>query len=115
MARQGFVLIVFDWDGTVSDSTVHITHRIQHACRDVGLPVPGDDAARFVIGLGLKEALQLVAPSLDPLDYPQLLERYRFHYLTGEARLALFAGAREMLDELRAAGYFLAVATGKSR
>ncbi|SDV50971.1 HAD-IA family hydrolase [Chitinasiproducens palmae] len=115
MARRRFDLIIFDWDGTLSDSTAHITYSIQAACRDLRLPVPGDDAASYVIGLGLRDALQSVTPTLDPADYPKLAERYRYHYLTGEPQLALFAGAREMLQALRQQGYFLAVATGKSR
>jgi phosphoglycolate phosphatase len=115
MPRQQFDLIVFDWDGTLMDSTAHIARSIQAACRDLGLPVPADDAARYVIGLGLRDALQIAAPSLDPADYPRLAERYRFHHLVKDAQTELFAGVRELLDELRAQGYLLAVATGKSR
>lgn len=115
MPRQQFDLIVFDWDGTLMDSTAHIARSIQAACRDLGLPVPADDAARYVIGLGLRDALQIAAPSLDPADYPRLAERYRFHYLIKDAHIELFAGVRELLDELRSQGYLLAVATGKSR
>ena len=115
MPRKQFDLIVFDWDGTLMDSTAHITRSIQHACRDLGLPVPDEVAASYVIGLGLRDALQIAAPTLDPVDYPKLAERYRFHYLTGDPHIELFAGVREMLDELRDTGYLLAVATGKSR
>jgi phosphoglycolate phosphatase len=115
MAREQFDLIVFDWDGTLMDSTAHITRSIQAACRDMGLPVPGDEVASYVIGLGLREALQIAAPTLDPVDYPRLAERYRVHYLTKEQTTELFVGVREMLAELRELGYLLAVATGKSR
>ena len=115
MPRQQFDLIVFDWDGTLMDSTAHIARSIQAACRDLGVPVPADDAARYVIGLGLRDALQIAAPSLDPVDYPRLAERYRFHYLIKDAQTELFAGVRELLAELRGEGYLLAVATGKSR
>ncbi len=115
MAREQFDLIVFDWDGTLMDSTAHITRSIQAACRDLGLPVPGDEAASYVIGLGLREALQIAAPSLDTADYPRLVERYRVHYLLNEQKTELFPGVREMLAELREVGYLLAVATGKSR
>ena len=115
MAREQFDLIVFDWDGTLMDSTAHITRSIQAACRDLGLPVPGDEAASYVIGLGLREALQIAAPTLDPADYPRLVERYRIHYLLKDQQTELFAGVREMLTELRDTGYLLAVATGKSR
>lgn len=115
MAREQFDLIVFDWDGTLMDSTVHITRSIQAACRDLGLPVPADEAASFVIGLGLRDALQIAAPTLDPSDYPRLAERYRFHYLVKDQTTELFAGVREMLADLRDQGYLLAIATGKSR
>jgi phosphoglycolate phosphatase len=115
MARQQFDLIVFDWDGTLMDSTAHITRSIQASCRDLGLPVPGDEAASYVIGLGLRDALQIAAPTLDPADYPKLAERYRFHYLTKGETTELFGGVRAMLENLRDEGYLLAVATGKSR
>jgi phosphoglycolate phosphatase len=115
MAQQNFDLIVFDWDGTLMDSTVHITRSIQAACRDLGLPVPDDISASYVIGLGLRDALEIAAPTLKPEDYPKLSERYRFHYLAGDPNIELFAGVREMLADLRSQGYFLAVATGKSR
>lgn len=115
MARNRFDLIVFDWDGTLSDSTAHIANCLQLACRDLMLPIPSNDAARYVIGLGLRDALETVAPTLKQIDYPKLVERYRFHFLTGEPHLVLFNGVREMLESLRAEGYFLAVATGKNR
>lgn len=115
MPSPEFDLVVFDWDGTLMDSTPTITRCIQAACRDLGLPVPADDVASYVIGLGLKDALQTAAPTLDPADYPKLSERYRFHYLISDKQTVLFPGVRELLDALRARGRFLAVATGKSR
>ncbi|MCA7084468.1 HAD-IA family hydrolase [Cupriavidus sp. DB3] len=115
MARQRFDLIVFDWDGTLMDSTPTIAKCIQLASRDLGLPVPDEDAARHVIGLGLRDALEYAIPTLDPVDYPKLAERYRYHFLTRDAELVLFDGALEMLQALRAQHYFLGVATGKTR
>ena len=50
-------LIVFDWDGTLYDSTALIVRAIQAACRDLGVAVPSDEAASYVIGLGLQDAL----------------------------------------------------------
>ncbi len=114
-ASRRFNLIVFDWDGTLVDSTLLIVEALQNACRDVGQPVPDDKAARYVIGLGLGDALKLVAPGLPPERYPELGAFYRRHYLEREADIPLFEGARELLAELNGAGYLLAVATGKSR
>jgi phosphoglycolate phosphatase len=110
-----FRLLVFDWDGTLADSTEIIAGALQRACVDLGLRAPADDEARFVIGLGLADALRHIAPTLPVADHPRLSERYRHHYLARDPEIPLFAGAREMLSELDARGFLLAVATGKSR
>jgi phosphoglycolate phosphatase len=115
MARKKFDLIVFDWDGTLMDSTATIVACIQGAANDLGLPVPSGKQAAYVIGLGLQEAMQAVLPGLEAKYYPHMVERYRYHYLTRDKELTLFVGVREMLVELSQQGYFLAVATGKSR
>ena len=119
-----FALIVFDWDGTLADSTALIAGCLQGACADLGLPVPTDEDARHVIGLGLADALRHVAPTLPQDRYAELTARYRdrflarageVHHLAVAREVVLFAGVREMLDELDAAGHLLAIATGKSR
>ena len=108
-------LVVFDWDGTLADSAAIIVEAIQRACADVGVPVPDDAAARYVIGLGLHDALRHVAPTLAEKDYPQLSARYRAHYLGRDPEIPLFAGALQLLESLNARGHLIAVATGKSR
>ncbi|HVE51500.1 MAG TPA: HAD-IIIA family hydrolase [Casimicrobiaceae bacterium] len=112
---RNFDLIVFDWDGTLADSTAIIAGAIQAACRDVGEAVPDATSARFVIGLGLRDALAHVAPTLAPERHSELSARYRDHYLARDAEIPLFEGAQELLQELVDAGYLIAVATGKSR
>jgi len=108
-------LLVFDWDGTLADSTAIIAAAIQAACRDVGEPVPDNLSARFVIGLGLVEALLHVAPALPIERHPELSARYRHHYLARDAQIPLFDGVTELLADLHAEGFMLAVATGKTR
>ena len=111
---ERFDLVVFDWDGTLSDSTAAIARAIQDAAADLGLPVPDEATASHVIGLGLHEALSLAVPTLPPERVADFSERYRVHYFAREAQLVLFPGARELIEELRAAGVLLAIATGKS-
>lgn len=108
-------LLVFDWDGTLADSAAIIVEALQRSCADLGLPVPDDAAARYVIGLGLDDALRHIAPTLAQQDYPQLSARYRAHYLHRDPEIPLFPGAVAMLETLAAHGHLLAVATGKSR
>jgi len=115
MPKKKFDLIVFDWDGTLMDSTATIVKCIQAAAKDLGLPVPDNKTASHVIGLGLQDAMEAAIPGLDPKHYPAMVERYRYHYLADDQGLTLFDGVREMLSELAQDGYFLAVATGKSR
>src|SRR5687768_6857863 len=110
-----FELLVFDWDGTLMDSAACIASCLQAACRDLGLSVPADRDARFVIGLGLNDALAHILPDLATSEYPRVVERYRHHFLERDAATALFPGTSEMLKELHGAGHLLAVATGKSR
>jgi phosphoglycolate phosphatase len=108
-------LIVFDWDGTVMDSTEVIASSIQAACRDLNLPVPNDEAARYVIGMGLSDALRHAVPEADESKYGPLADRYKHHFLSQDGLIPLFAEARETIAELHGQGYCLAVATGKSR
>jgi phosphoglycolate phosphatase len=110
-----FDLIVFDWDGTLFDSTALITRCIQSACADLGVPVPSVRDASYVIGMGLIDALQHAAPGLARERYPELGQRYRHHYFAAQHEVVLFEGTLEMLQALRERHHWLGVATGKSR
>jgi len=110
-----YPLIVFDWDGTLLDSTGGIADCIQAAARDLHLPVPARATASHVIGLGLQASLRTAVPSLPEDQYREFAEAYRRHFLARQGSMALFPGVREMLQELHGAGHRLAVATGKSR
>ena len=114
MARR-FDLIAFDWDGTLWDSTAAITRALQGAVEDVTGERPSAERAAYVIGLGLRHALEHVAPNVKPEQYPALGERYRHHFAQEMDALQLFDGVLEMLDELQARGHWVTVATGKSR
>ena len=115
MSNLRFDLIAFDWDGTLYDSTQIIVRCIQRAVQDVGGTAPTDEAAGYVIGLGLMQALAHAAPDVPPEKYPELGQRYRYHYARHSDDLSLFEGVLPMLESLRGRGHLLAVATGKSR
>ena len=108
-------LIVWDWDGTIMDSTPTIVHCIQQSCRDLGFKVPDDALASSVIGLGIHDSLRRAVPWVEPIHFQKLTDRFRFHYLAKDHELDLFVGIRELLESLRADQYLLGVATGKSR
>jgi len=114
MARR-FDLIVFDWDGTLMDSAGVIVSCIRQAAVDCGLAPPPEAACRQIIGLGLTEALSQLFPTLNLDAHPHLVARYRYHYLGRDGDIPLFPGAAALVRRLRANGYLLGVATGKSR
>ena len=110
-----FDLIAFDWDGTLFDSTAIITRCIQRAVVDVGGQEPSKEAASYVIGLGLMQALAHAAPDVPVEKYPELGQRYRHHYMVDQNDIVLFDGVLPMLVELKLRHHWLTVATGKSR
>ena len=113
---MAYQLVIFDWDGTVMDSTGRIIACMHQAGADLCLPVLEDDAVREIIGLGLPEALRTLYPGIGDRDLERMRERYAAHFVAAEASPSrLYPGARETLATLRAAGLRLAVATGKSR
>jgi phosphoglycolate phosphatase len=114
MSRR-YDLIAFDWDGTLWDSTAAITRAIQSAVEDVTGERPSSERASYVIGLGLKHALSHVAPDLHSDQYATLGERYRHHFGQEMFKVQLFDGVLPLLDALHDGGYWVTVATGKSR
>ncbi len=110
-----FELLVFDWDGTLMDSAAAIAESLQAACMELELPVPSMTQARYVIGLGLTDAMQYILPDLPRAEYAKVVDRYRIHFLRRDGGTTLFQGAAAMIRELHDAGFLLAVATGKSR
>ena len=115
MTARRFDLLVFDWDGTLVDSAGHIASSIQAACADLDLPVPSREAARHIIGLGMRDALAYVLPELEENRYRDVADRYRHHFLAGDEGIETFPMVDDGLASLEDEGFLLAVATGKSR
>lgn len=114
MSRK-YDLIVFDWDGTLADSTSIIIQSIRRAAEEAGLPVPGKQAASSIIGLGLREAIFRLFGELAPTQLDHLIARYAHHYHAQENDIPLFEGAYDAVAALAGKGYLLGVATGKGR
>lgn len=110
------MLVVFDWDGTLCDSTARIVQAMQQAAQEQGISVPGEQAVKNIIGLGLPEALAALFPQLDSRDWQAMRERYSRCYTELDAEPPqLFPGAMDVMLHLRECNHLLAVATGKSR
>lgn len=111
------MLFIFDWDGTLCDSTATITRAMQAAARDMGWEPLVDHEIHEIIGLGLPEALMRLYPQVSTLERQQLRDMYaqRFVEFDQACPAEFFPHVRATLDNLRQQGHILAVATGKSR
>jgi phosphoglycolate phosphatase len=110
-------LLIFDWDGTLMDSTARIVACLREGGRQAGLPPRDDDQLKHIIGLGLREAVDFLYPGAVDTDLKQrMMDVYRDQFLhVNTTPAALFEGVEDMLDKLESQGYLLAVATGKTR
>lgn len=110
------MLFIFDWDGTLSDSTDKIVRCMQAATRRAGLAELSDEAIRNIIGLGLPEAIRTLYPEATDADVSAVRQAYSEVYLVEDKIPSPFyPEVEETLHRLRDEGYRLTVATGKSR
>lgn len=116
MSRQKISLVVFDWDGTVMDSTANIVACMRQSLQDVAAPVPPDVTLQGTIGLALAEGFRRVLAATAPELAAAAVERYRHHWIRDYRHRSIpFEGVETMLGELAEKGHYLAVATGKGR
>ncbi len=109
-------LLIFDWDGTLSDSLDRIAHCLRLASREVGLPVPSMAAAKNIVGLGLYDATERLFPGIGRDQIHALRDGYARHFVReDEIPCSFYPGVLDTLEKLRNNGHLLAVATGKTR
>jgi phosphoglycolate phosphatase len=108
-------LAIFDCDGTLVDSGATIHRALRTALDAHDHPCPPQSVTRKVIGLSLDEAMASLVPDG---DHKALSRTYKDAFIAmrgaGEVDEPLYDGIIELLDAMRAAGWLLGVATGKS-
>ncbi|HEU0043792.1 HAD-IA family hydrolase [Sphingomonas sp.] len=112
-------LAIFDCDGTLVDSQANICRAMEEAFVTAELPPPSRVAIRRIVGLSLVEAMHALLPDAPDTQHRALASGYKDAYqrLRATASLddePLFEGIAEVLATLRAQGWRLGVATGKS-
>jgi len=112
-----YKLLIFDWDGTIMDSVARIVDCLRKAGEQVlGEEDRSDNELKDVIGLGLREAIQQLHPSVNDKQIIKMSDVYRHQYMhENKTSSVLFDGAEATLETLEQQGYWLAVATGKGR
>ena len=112
-------LAIWDVDGTLVDSRDVIQACMTDAFRKMGLAPPEYDATRRIVGLSLHAACaQLAPPDIGAERLDRLVDYYKGAFITQRASPGfhepLYDGAVEALDRLKADGWLMAIATGKS-
>ena len=113
-------LAIWDVDGTLVDSRKVISYAMDHAFEAVGLPAPGYEGVRHVVGLSLEEACRVLAPdACEPEMLERLTDAYKDAFVAQRSapdhHEPLYEGARDTLERLANDGWLLGVATGKGR
>jgi len=110
-----FDLVVWDWDGTIADSTGMITQALIKAADEAGLPALSEERARSIIGLGLRESIEVLYGDIPEFQAQALANNYQRLYYANENNILLFAGIADTIATLDRKGCKQAVATGKGR
>lgn len=104
--------MIFDLDGTLTDSAEGVVASFRHALAAVGAEMPDGDLAALVVGPPMHQTMSSLGLGDRAAD---AISAYRADYLNrGWAMNTLFEGVTEVLADLRAAGVRLAVATSKA-
>ncbi|GBE64838.1 hypothetical protein MFM001_13000 [Mycobacterium sp. MFM001] len=105
-------MVIFDLDGTLTDSAAGIVSSFRHALRHVGAAVPDGDLAGRIVGPPMHHTLAGMGLG-EHTD--AAIAAYRADYTArGWAMNSVFDGMVPLLADLRAAGVRLAVATSKA-
>lgn len=104
-------LVIFDLDGTLTDSAVGIVASFRHALTHIGAAIPDGDLAARIVGPPMDETFREM--ELDGRA-DEAFAAFRAEYGSrGWAMNSLFDGIEPLLADLEANGVRLAVATSK--
>ncbi len=107
----GAELVIFDLDGTLTDSAEGIVASFLHALGHIGAAVPDGDLAARIVGPPMDDTLRSMGLGEDA---EEAIAAFRAEYgARGWAMNTPFDGVESLLADLRAAGVRLAVATSK--
>lgn len=111
---MSYDVVLFDLDGTLTDSGLGVGNGVLHALRGLGYPEPDQDELRKYLGPPLWSSFRDFAGVESEEEVAEAVRLYREYYnATGAFENVVFAGIRELLEELKSAGKRIAVATSK--
>lgn len=108
--------LLFDLDGTLTDSKPGICRSIEYALTRLGLPVPVDDEMTRLVGPPLQDTFSKLLPDPSEYNISQAIALYRERFADkGIFENSVYPGIKESLEEFNQMGVALYVATSKPR
>lgn len=105
--------VLFDLDGTITDSARGIVDSFRHALRAVGAPEPDDEVVRGVVGPPILESLRRAGLVDGRLRLARAAYRERYEAI-GWSENAVYPGMADLLARVAASGVTMGVATSKN-
>lgn len=106
-------LVIFDWEGTLSDTLGQVFHCVAEEARKLHLGELDKELARQYVELGLINAIKKVFPDLTLVQHECLLEAVQQSLHSRHSEVYLIPGAFDIVQNLYDAGVILAIATNK--
>jgi phosphoglycolate phosphatase len=112
--RKSYRLIIFDWEGTLSDTLGQILSCVALEAKRLNFGELDEQLARQSVALGLINTIKKVFPKLNNAELNKLIDAVQQALLTRSNDVYLISGAKNILQRLQRAGISLAIATNKS-
>jgi len=108
-------IIIFDLDGTLTDTLEDLWISTNHALGVMGYPLRSIDEVRRFVGNGVGKLIERAVPEGTAKEQElKCLDAFRAHYVEHcQDHTSLYPGVREMLMALRQRGYQMAVVSNK--
>lgn len=108
-----YQLVVFDWEGTISDTLGLILHTVASEANILGFGEVDPYKARKYVDLGLVQALKKLFPQLSSRQHEQLVHAVQHSMVTRPTEVRLIPGSLEFIEHLHRLKIDVAIATNK--
>ena len=111
---QDYKIILFDLDGTLTDSAPGILNSVRYACRKLGLPIPGEETLRRFLGPPLIASFRELM-GLDAAGADRAVSAFREYFPTkGLFENEVYPGIPALLADIKSAGKTVSISVWRS-